>query len=135
MGWGSCKRPAKFYDTQIETALDDIDVYYRNAQTGMTKERYYELKKQLNQEVVESEVPIDFSDLMETVQEYIILFNYLPDKYEGMSGTYMGKDYACLKIFMDILKIEDGKLALLFLNKLDGIRMKELNRKKSSSKK
>lgn len=88
--------------------------------------------EQLGKEPVESEIPLDLDDLYPTVQNYITLFSYLPDRYEGMSGTYMGKDYSCLGTYLDIFEVKDKKEALMFLSKLDYIRSKELNRKLSS---
>ena len=34
-------------------------------------------------------------------QEAMQIFSILPDNWEGMSGTYMGKDYTILPYLMD----------------------------------
>ena len=37
------------------------------------------------------------------------MLNVLPDKWEGMSGTWVGKEYAGLLDIMDLYQIEDKK--------------------------
>ena len=37
------------------------------------------------------------------------MLNVLPDKWEGMSGSWLGKEYAGLLDIMDLYQIEDKK--------------------------
>jgi hypothetical protein len=57
----------------------------------------------------EEEMPIDASSLDTSAQYALILLNVLPDKWEGMSGTWMGKDYSGLAAIMDIYEIDDRR--------------------------
>ena len=57
----------------------------------------------------ENQIPIDPSTLSIEVQQTLVLLNALPDKWEGMSGSWMGKDYSGLSAIMDIYEIQDRK--------------------------
>ena len=96
----------------------------------MNKERYYELMDQLGKEVQEDEVPKDLEDLPLSFQSFIAVFSYLPDKYDGMSGTYLGKDLSPLDTILDIFEVKDKQLAIRTIKVLEGIRSKALNAKK-----
>lgn len=53
----------------------------------------------------EEDIPIDPSTLSMEAQQALLLLNSLPDKWEGMSGTWMGKDYSGLEAIMNIYDI------------------------------
>jgi hypothetical protein len=57
----------------------------------------------------DEELPVDPAYLDMPVQYALILLNVLPDKWEGMSGSWMGKDYSGLSAIMDIYEIEDRR--------------------------
>ena len=57
----------------------------------------------------EEDVPKDPSTFSLEAQQALILLNVLPDKWEGMSGTWVGKEYAGLLDIMDLYQIEDKK--------------------------
>jgi hypothetical protein len=57
----------------------------------------------------EEELPVDPSFLDINAQYALILLNVLPDKWEGMSGSWMGKDYSGLGAIMDMYEIEDRR--------------------------
>lgn len=82
----------------------------------MTQQQYLSMMEQLGQEPNPDEIPPDFSDFPIEVQEAIQIFSILPDIWEGMSGTYMGKDYSILPYLMDeIFEVEDRKQILQLL--------------------
>lgn len=60
-------------------------------------------------EPADEEMPIDPAYLGQNAQYALILLNVLPDKWEGMSGSWMGKDYSGLSAIMDIYEIEDRR--------------------------
>ena len=65
--------------------------------------------EQMGWEPSEEELPVDPSFLDISAQYALILLNVLPDKWEGMSGSWMGKDYSGLGAIMDMYEIEDRR--------------------------
>ena len=82
----------------------------------------------LGSEPIESEIPIDFSDLHTDVQEAMGIYSKLRDEWEGMSGTYMGKSYAGIKDIFDILEVpvEDRKTMYELIGIIDAHRSKAI---------
>lgn len=60
----------------------------------------------LGNEPLEEEIPIDREDLMVETQMIFDIYDKLPAKWEGMSGTYVGKDLLLLPILFDEYDIE-----------------------------
>lgn len=71
--------------------------------------------RMLNKKPEASEIPVEFSDFPYDVQQFMNIFFMMPDRWEGFSGTYMGKDYSSLPILFDIFEIEDKKAALEYI--------------------
>ena len=57
----------------------------------------------------EEEMPIDPSELDIECQYALLVLNALPDLWDGMSGSWLGKDYSGLSAIFDIYEIEDKK--------------------------
>lgn len=57
----------------------------------------------------ENQLPVDPSTLSLEAQQALILLNSLPDNWEGMSGSWMGKDYSGLSAIMDIYEMENRR--------------------------
>lgn len=100
----------------------------------MTKAQYYELMDQLGKEVDPKKVPKELSDLPLSFQTYVAVFSYLPDRYEGMSASYLGKDLSPLGTFFDVFEVSDRVLALQVISKLDSIRAKSIAQKQRAQK-
>jgi len=66
-------------------------------------------------------MPLELSDFPEEVQVAFFIFSLLPDHYEGMSGTYMGKYWDGLSYYFDIYSIEQPKEVLYFMKMYEGI--------------
>ena len=54
-------------------------------------------------------MPLDASAFPHEVQVAFFVLGLLPDQYEGMSGTYMGKDWSSANFIFDTYKIDDIK--------------------------
>lgn len=61
-------------------------------------------------------IPIDFEDFPYYVQELFGVFNLLPDMWDGMSGSYLGKDLTLVPYIFNLNGIEDQKFSLYILN-------------------
>jgi hypothetical protein len=101
----------------------------------MTKEQYFEMCEAIGAEPNEAEIPIDFNDFPEDVHLAFSLYSKIPDRWEGMSGTYMGKDMSCAEFIMTTLGTEDKRTALEFIFMIDSVRQQFLlERQKRQSK-
>ena len=67
----------------------------------------------------ENQMPIDPSTLSLEVQQALVLLNALPDNWEGMSGSWMGKDYSGLSAIMDIYEIDDRRVVFELLKQAE----------------
>lgn len=92
----------------------------------MTKEQYYEMCEAIGAEPSEEEVPIDFSDFPEDVHLAFNLYSKIPDRWDPMSGTYLGKDLGCLEFLMTTIGTEDKRTALEFIFMIDSVRQQFL---------
>jgi len=75
----------------------------------MNAEQYIDMCEQMGWEVDMDQLPKDPSDLPLEAQQALILLNSLPDNWEGMNGTWLGKDYSGLGTIMEIYEISDRK--------------------------
>jgi hypothetical protein len=57
----------------------------------------------------DEDLPVDPSTLSIEAQQALLVLNSLPDMWEGMSGTWLGKNYNGLETILDIYDIEDKK--------------------------
>jgi hypothetical protein len=97
----------------------------------MTPELYYEMCEALGTEPIESEIPVGFGELPETVQDYVHIYYLLRDIWDPMGGNYLGKDMSTVFDFFRLYKIEseDQLFALSILQQLDSYRSKILQEK------
>ena len=75
----------------------------------MDTEQYLQMCAQMGWEPKEQEMPKDPTHLSYNIQGALVLFNALPDIWEGMSGTWMGKDYSGLMDIMNIYNLDNKK--------------------------
>ena len=62
-------------------------------------------------------MPLEPSDFPEEVQVAFFMFSLLPDYWEGMSGTYMGKHWHGLEYFFNLHQVENPK-EIVYLMKM-----------------
>lgn len=60
-------------------------------------------------------MPLEPSDFPEEVQVAFFMFSLLPDHYEGMSGTYMGKYWDGIDYFFKLYEIDNPRIVLYFM--------------------
>ena len=75
----------------------------------MDAEQYLNMCEQMGWEPMEEELPKDPAYLSYNIQCALVLYNALPDKWEGMSGSWMGKDYSGLMDIMNIYRIDNKR--------------------------
>ncbi len=90
----------------------------------MTTEKYLMMCEQLGTEPKAEEIPASFEDFPHIVQTAMNIHATLSDKWEGMSGTYMGKDYTLFPYLADeVYKVENKAQLVQFVTLIDRIIM------------
>jgi hypothetical protein len=84
----------------------------------MTREGYFNMCEQLGKEPVYDEIPPDFEDFPEDVQQAILTFGKLGDRIVADIG-YLGKDYTSLNLHIDLLDLNDKSIFVETILRLD----------------
>ena len=98
----------------------------------MTKDQYYEMCDMMGTPPIDSEIPIELSDFPDEVQTAFQVYQILQDHWEGMSGTYMGKNLTGIGEIFDVYEVEknDRRLILELINLIDRERMTQYDIKR-----
>ena len=75
----------------------------------MDTEQYIEMCEMMGWEPNLEELPIVPSEMSVEAQQAIVMLAALQDRWDGMSGTWLGKDYTGLVDIMDIYGVEDRR--------------------------
>jgi hypothetical protein len=95
----------------------------------MTKDQYFEMCEMMGTDPIDEEIPLEYADLPDEVQEAMTVYNMLQDNWDDMNGVYMGKVMAGVSDVFNIVGIEDPKTIYFILNLLDRQRSEILNAK------
>lgn len=60
-------------------------------------------------------MPLTPSDFPEEVQVAFFIYDMLSDRWDGMSGSYQGKDWSQCEHLFKVYNIEDPKVTLYFM--------------------
>lgn len=97
---------------QKDKCLERLEEMFKNLDTGMTAERYFEMQEQMGQPIEEDKIPPDMNDFPEIVGCAIEIYNRLGDRVYPEIG-YIGKDYTNLNLYMKIYEIEEKETDFL----------------------
>lgn len=103
----------------------------------MDKQAYFEMCEMLGTEPLDEEIPLEIDDFPELVQKALHIYAYLPDIWEGMSGTFMGKDLSIIPLLFNSFKVEEVEVAIVldFISTTDNIRKKNYRDTKAKAPK
>ena len=82
----------------------------------------------------EEELPQDGANLSLECQQALTILNALPDNWEGMNGTWLGKDYSGLSAVMDIYEVESRREVFELLKEAESILGKYYTQQSKSRK-
>tara|TARA_A100001015_G_C14579185_1_gene552220 strand:- start:61 stop:402 length:342 start_codon:yes stop_codon:yes gene_type:complete len=82
---------------------------------------------QTNKQPDPDEMPPTLGDYPPEVQVAFLLHDYLPERWEGMSGSYMGKDYSALGVLLEAHEVKDVKTCIYFIKLIDGYNIRKIN--------
>lgn len=95
----------------------------------MTKEQYFEMCEMMGSDPNPSEVPVEYEDLHDEVQEAMAVYNMLQDNWDSMNGIYMGKVLTGISDIFSIMEVQDPKTIYFIITILDRNRSEILNAK------
>ena len=76
-------------------------------------------------------------DFPSEVQEAFLIHSCLPDRWDGMSGSYMGKDYSSLSLLLETWDVDNKKDCIFWIKNIEARQSekinKELERKRKAS--
>ena len=83
--------------------------------------------EQLGEEPDPKKLPVERGQFPIEVQEAFLLHDILSDKWEGMSGHYLGKDFSALDTYIKVFKIQDPQTSVWFLKHIEYYNTKVVN--------
>ena len=64
-------------------------------------------------------MPLEDGDFPFEVQMAFFIHDILPERWDGASGSYLGKDWSALHTLLDVYEVEDRVTVILFLKYVD----------------
>ena len=91
--------------------------------------------EKMGKKIDPNKIPIEDESFPLEVQQALSLHSYLPDRWEGMSGHYLGKDWSALTELLNSYAIEDRKTVIFFLRFIDTFKQDAVNDKLNKQRK
>ena len=133
MGYRSSRRPRKFYQQQVTQVLALLDNYFREDQLPL--ETYLSMCEQLGKEPDLDEIPPDLDDFPMELQEAFMVHHLLPDRWDGSSGSYLGKDWSALEMLLTELEIIERRQCILFIKHIEARNSNKINKELARERK
>ena len=92
--------------SQKQKCLERLEELFKNLDSGMTADRYFEMQEQMGLPIEEDKIPPTLEDFPEEVLDAMEIFNRLGDRVYPEIG-YIGKDYTNLSLYMNIYSIQE----------------------------
>lgn len=98
----------------------------------MTKKQYLEMCEQLQTTPIESEIPVELSDLPLELQTALTIWFSLPDNIDTFNGNYYGKHMTGIAEIFRIYSVDprDYKFMYMIVQKINGIKVERYSKKK-----
>lgn len=95
-----------------------------NSGEGVSKEVYLEMCEMMGTDPDPEHMPVEYGDFPTEIQVGINTYSLLQDRWEPMSGTYLGKDLTNLETLLRLLEVpvEDYITILQTVRLLDSTR-------------
>ena len=105
MDYRSHRRLRKFYREQVTTIVGLLENHFKS-QTKKFEE-YLLVCERLGKEPNLAKIPMDKGNYPYEVQLAMSIHEVLPDRWDGMSGSYLGKDWSSVGTYLDAYETED----------------------------
>ena len=130
-------RSGKFYWEQVKQLRDLLVRYVKEQASPVDLDKYLRICEQLGEEPDPQKMPLTQMDFPSEIQVAFFMYDLLSDVWEGMSGTYMGKDWSHCSQLFDIWDIEDARTVMYYMKVYERIivqhRSEESDRQRKQS--
>jgi len=111
------RRTRKFYRQQVELILDLLNTHFEADSKKF--EEYLAVCERLGKTPDFNKMPMDRVYFPFEVQLAFLIHELLPDRWEGMSGSYLGKDWSPVDTCLNIYNVKDKATVVFFLKSID----------------
>jgi hypothetical protein len=103
----------------------------------MTKQHYFEMCEMMGTEPIEDQIPIEYEDLLDEVQQAMQIYNHLQDCWDYMGGNYIGKNFTYIESVFKFYNIDPElyKTTYELLIQIDRMRAKYIQDSKPKDQK
>jgi len=133
VGNGSNTRPWKFYHAQVEKIISLLERHF--TQGSIDLDKYLKICEQLGEEPNPDKMPVTVDQYPLEVQQAFLIHDLLPDRWDGMSGSYFGKDMSALGSLLDIWEIEDKRTIVYFIKHIEARKVDKINKELEQKRK
>ena len=133
MGNRSYRRFRKFYQSQVEEIIALLDRHYKDGQLSL--DTYLDICEQKGIEPDPNEMPPTMGDFPLEVQVAFLLHDLLPDRWDGMSGSYFGKDMSALGTLLDVYEVKDRRSTIFWIKQIEAKNSEAINKKMERKRK
>lgn len=133
MGYRGHWRLRKFYESQVEQILGLLDRQFKEGQLPL--DTYLDICEQKGIEPDPNEMPPTMGDFPLEVQVAFLLHDLLPDRWDGMSGSYFGKDMSALGTLLDVYEVKDKRSTIFWIKQIEAKNSEVINKKMERKRK
>lgn len=92
---------------------------------------------QLGQEIDDDDLIPGRENMHYETQVAFSIYDYLPERWEGMNGIYLGKDYTLVPYLFNLHKLDEAeqKYMLLIMKYIDSAVAAEIHKKQKAASK
>ncbi len=91
--------------------------------------------EQLGKEPDINEMPPQLDDFPMELQEAFLVHQLLPDRWDGTSGSYLGKDWSALDTLLTEFEIKERKECILFIKHIEARNSNKINKELARERK
>ena len=101
----------------------------RHFSQSIDLDKYLAVCEQIGEEPDPAKMPPEMEDYPSEVQQAFLVHSCLPDRWDGMSGMFMGKDWSALGTLLDVFNVDDKRTTVYFLKAIDDRNSNSINDK------
>lgn len=91
--------------------------------------------ERLGREPDPDKAPLHRSHFPPEVQIAFFVHSLLPDRWDGASGTYLGKDWSALAVLLSVYEIDVPQVVVVFVKQMDIYNSRQINDKMEKQRK